>query len=153
MGLLEMPNLYALREIPVDESFTDVIKLMHGAAILSPLFVGSLVLISSSRIANWVSRSNGNETHISDAGLREIQSLAFATSGLIILSVSLPKLIRSWIWTYQNNETNDQTISYFASSHSLSEFVVTVLGLSLFVGSGFYVRLYLWFREFGLGNK
>ena len=152
-GILALRNLYVLINIPADYVITPMLYSIHTAAIFAPLALGLAVIIFSKSLARWVC-----PTHMESEGenvprLPEIQSVAFSVLGLLIVFLSIPDLINSLISIYQSNAVNERQASYISNPVFLSPLLSTVFGILLFVGAGYWVRLYRKFREFGLNEK
>lgn len=132
-------------------------NLMQSAyvlAIVSPLMVGIILYAFSRSISKLVSGTtvSAESAHVG-AKIEELQGIAFAIAGLLIVAIRFPIFVRIIVFINQSAELNEGGAEYFSNFHFLAELFVLLLGLSLFFGARFWTRLYGELREFGLKNK
>ena len=152
-GVLELPNLVFLAQVPRDPEFTSLLYFLHASAILAPLMLGIVAFAFSSQISSLIQVEPDTATSGRQVNLEEIQSLVFAALGLLIVFLSFPRLLSTWISIYQSNVINERSVGYLSTPAFISPLAGVVFGVVLFVGARYWTRMYNWFREFGLEQK
>lgn len=150
-GIADMTNL------PLIFSGLSQDHLMQSAyalSIVSPLMVGIILYALSRPFSKLVSgtRVSAESTDVG-AKIEELQGMAFAIAGLLIVAIRFPIFVRIIVFINQSAKLNEGEAEYFSNFHFLAELFVLLFGLSLFFGAKFWTRLYREFRAFGLKDK
>ena len=131
-----------------------LMQTVYVLAIVSPLMVGIILYAFSrpfSKLVSGASASAGSADV--RAKIEELQGVAFAIAGLLIVAIRFPIFVREILRIHQVAQLNEGQLEYYSNPHFLAELFVLLLGLFLFFGARFWTRIYREFREFGLKDK
>ncbi len=151
MGISYLPGLKTLEYVSDAGSMTRAALFAYAATMVLPLCLGILALAWSRPIARWVTpRAAADEQEDSPrAGLADIQSLAIATFGLLLLAVTLPHLIRAIGLHRSSGRVDSEFFSHFDDWNLVAQAATVVLALLLCIGAGFWTHLLRRFRNLG----
>lgn len=137
-----------------DRSQDYVMQTVYVLAFVSPFMVGIIFYAFSRPFSKLVSGTSlPAESAEVGAKIEELQGVAFAIAGLLIVAIRFPSFVEEILRIFHTAKLNDGRVEIFSSPLFLAEFFVLLLGLSLFFGARFWTRLYGEFREFGLKDK
>lgn len=150
-GIVQMTYLPLIFSDTSQDYFMQTVYVL---AIVSPLMVG-IIFFAFSRLFSKLVSGTSLPTESAEVGARieELQGVAFAIAGLLIVAIRFPIFVRVILFINQSAELNEGEAEYFSNPHFLAELFVLLLGLSLFFGARFWARIYREFREFGLKNR
>ncbi len=138
-GIVGMTNL------PLVFSGISQDYLMQSAyvlAIVSPLMVGIILYAFSRPFSKLVSGASVSaESADVRAKIEELQGVAFAIAGLLIVAIRFPIFVRIIVFINQSAELNEGEAEYFSNFYFLAELFVLLFGLSLFLGARFWTAL------------
>ena len=83
--------------------------------------------------------------------MSQLHAVAFSLLGLLMVWMTIPNFLGAWADYYdQMFVQRVDKVSGFVVVSLVSYSLIIALGVALFVGRGFFVRLFQKFREFGL---
>lgn len=150
-GVIALPNLVEIWTYPETDSY---LVINYTLAILMPIFVGVALFLLSKKLSNFVCGDiEIEESEYTNLTSNDLYNLGFSLAGLFIIVFKIPDYINVIVNINLTANMNDRQAEYFSNPHFLSEFGVILIGIFLFFGSRFWVRLYKWAQGLGLENK
>ncbi len=138
-GVSALPALYALWR---NELFTPSQRVAYSAAIVSTAVIGLAVLALSGVLARrLIPRTEAQAAPT--ARLSDIQSVAFATFGLLLIATTVPKLLGTILRCV---ELTSWTVE---KPMLLSQVASIAIGVLLCTGASYWTRLLAKFRNLG----
>ena len=143
VGVSSLPVLSSLWR---NELFTPSQRVAYSAAIVSTAVIGLAVLALSGVLARrLIPRTEAQAAPT--ARLSDIQSVVFATFGLLLIATAVPKALAT-ILTYVTRGDDDHG-SWIEKSMALSEVASIAIGVLLCTGASYWTRLLAKFRNLG----
>ena len=152
-GISMLPGLTALPRVGLGEyEFTRGLWIAYGMATILPVCLGVLALVFSRALARRITPSRPEDADVADtprAGVRDIQSAAIGTFGLLLLAVTLPRLIATLATHRLPDRFHAEKSSLFEDKFFVAQLATAVMALLLCTGAGLWVRLIRRFRNLG----
>lgn len=153
-GIMFLPNLYIVRSAAQFHSDSLNPYLWSVITVLAPIVAGIILWALSPFIASWFVGANDRKLNVSMMSSDNIQEIVVGLAGLIIVILAIPEVVNWLIHLF--------TRSFFNSQHRVFDMdelawliasaLQLLLGLWLFFGVRFWVRLFRKAREFGLSK-
>ncbi len=142
VGVSSLPVLSSLWR---NELFTPSQRVAYSAAIVSTAVIGLAVLALSGVLARrLIPRTDAQAAPT--ARLSDIQSVVFATFGLLLIATTVPKALRT-ILMYV--ELRDDDYERWIRPVALSQIASIAIGVLLCTGASYWTRLLAKFRNLG----
>ena len=155
-AIVELPTIYfMLAFLPyADTSYgirTEQIVLACST-VAAPFLVGAVMLAWSRRLARWIVPDPiGAPKHANTPDLSQLHAVALSLLGLLMIWYTIPNFLATWADYYEQRYVHRvDELSRDAVISLVSHTLIVSLGIALFAGRGFFVRLFRKFREFGL---
>ena len=155
-GILELSNLYFIIDVLPSSDLPYGIKAEQAVVLSStvclPWLVGAGLLVWNRRLARWIVPNATGPSKPADApDMSQLHAVAFSLLGLLMVWMTIPNFLGAWADYYNQMfvQRVDKVSGYVVVS-LVSYSLIVAIGVALFVGRGFFVRLFQKFREFGL---
>ncbi len=143
VGVSSLPVLSSLWR---NELFTPSQRVAYSAAIVSTAVIGLAVLALSGVLARrLIPRTEAQAAPT--ARLSDIQSVVFATFGLLLIATTVPKALRTILMYVELRD--DDYESWIGKPVALSQIASIAIGVLLCTGASYWTRLLAKFRNLG----
>ncbi len=147
VGVSSLPVLSSLWR---NELFTPSQRVAYSAAIVSTAVIGLAVLALSGVLARrLIPRTEAQAAPT--ARLSDIQSVVFATFGLLLIATTVPKLLSTilrYVELTRGGDDDSVQLGY-EKSMVLSQVASIAIGVLLCTGASYWTRLLAKFRNLG----
>ena len=145
-GVSALPGLSALWSMKL---FTSSQQVLFSAAAVSPAVIGLAVLALSGVLARrLIPRTEAQAAPT--ARLSDIQSVVFATFGLLLIATTVPKALRTILMYVEPTGAGDDDYeSWIETPMALSQIASIAIGVLLCTGASYWTRLLAKFRNLG----
>lgn len=148
-GILVLPAITQIFSSISSRTFSVFERFFLGSSILAPLLIGIVCLFFSRKIGSWLSPGKSSDEAANKVDLNELQSVAFSILGILAIVNSLPIFVRTLVARGNQSLQYLKQIGLWQEPHLVASALTLAIGLFLFFGSKFVVRLYLWSKYLG----
>ncbi len=144
-GVSALPALSALWR---NELLTPSQQVAYSAAIVSTAVIGLAVLALSGVLARrLIPRTEAQAAPT--ARLSDIQSVVFATFGLLLIATTVPKALRTILMHVEPTGAGEDDYERWIKPVALSQIASIAIGVLLCTGASYWTRLLAKFRNLG----
>ncbi|HKV96669.1 MAG TPA: hypothetical protein VJR90_04140 [Gammaproteobacteria bacterium] len=153
-GIMFLPNLYIVRSAAQFHSDSLNPYLWSVITVLAPIVAGIILWALSPFIASWLVGANDRKLNVSMMSSDNIQEIVVGLAGLIIVILAIPEVVNWLIHLFTRSFFNGQHRVFDMDELAwlIASALQLLLGLWLFFGVRFWVRLFRKAREFGLSK-
>ena len=152
-GILFLPDLYLLSGSQTSFHAAGLSAYFwYAITILTPVIAGIALWAVSPVVATWMVRINGEPIQAPSVSREDISGIIISLVGVIIAVIAVPPIVYGLINTFVFPKINGLGMEVNISElpYVIASVLQLILGLWLFLGIKFWVRLLRRAREFGL---